>query len=160
MKNNILNASIAVAFALSLTACGGGSDSSTTTTPAPPVVVDPPTSEPTEVATSELEVSQDFDFRTDMDLTLAITQQPSSAGVVNVYHSYEHHDEVNGIYYPDYQSRVLSFYPSATQSVEIQVSKNWEHLVVEFVPTTAEGSEMYKKLNLSTDNYLSFQFDE
>lgn len=161
MKNNILTSSIAVAFALSLTACGGGGSTSTTptTTTPPPVVTDPP-AEPSEVATVDIEVSQDFDFRTDMDLTLTIAQVPSHAGVVNVYHGYEHHDQVNNIYYPDYQTRVLSFYPSATDSVEIQVNKNWQHLVVEFIPTTADGTEMYKKLELTSSNYLSFQFDE
>lgn len=161
MKNNILTTSIAVAFALSLTACGGGggSESSAPTTTTPPVVTDPP-AEPTVVNTVDIEVSQDFDFRTDMDLTLTITQQPSHQGVVNVYHGYEHHDTTNDVYYPDYETRVLSFYPSATDSVVIQVNKNWEHLVVEFIPTTADGVEMYKKLDLSTDDYLSFQFDE
>lgn len=163
MKNNILSTSIAVALALSLTACGGGGGSETTsppTTTTPPVVTDPPTDDTTEVATADLEVSQDFDFRTDMDVTLVITSQPSHQGVVNVYHAYEHHDEANNIYYPDYQTRVLSFYPSATDSVEIQVSKNWEHLVVEFVPTTAEGTEMYKKLELTNSDYLSFSFND
>ena len=161
MKNNILTTSIAVAFALSLTACGGGGDSASTTptTTTPPPVVTTPPAEPTEVNTVDIEVAQDFNFRTDMDLTLTIAQQPAHAGVVNVYHAYEFHDETNDIYYPDYQTRVLSFYPSATDSVEIQVNKNWEHLIVEFIPTTAEGVEKYKKLTLSTDDYLSFQFD-
>jgi len=161
---NISKLSLTLAGLLSLTlvGCGGGGGESTSNPTTPPVVTEPtPTPTPTEpevVDTVDLEVSQDFDFRTDMDLTLTITEQPEYAGIVNVYHEVEYEDEANGILIPKYETRVLSFYPAATDNVEIQVSKNWTHLIVEFIPTEAQGTEMYKKLELSTDDYLSFSF--
>lgn len=149
------------ALASILTGCGGGGGESSggqtaaTIAPAPP----PAPTETTLVETAELVVDEEFSFRTDMDLTLILSEVPQGSGVVNVYYDYEFHDVVNDIYYPDYQTRILSFYPQTSTSVEIQVSRNWQHLVVEFAPTTADGLEMYKKLDLSMDPELAFRFD-
>jgi hypothetical protein len=155
---------LACTFALILGGCGGGSDSGgDTTAPAPeptPAPTPAPTPEPVPVDTVDLEVDPDFTFRTDMDLTLELTEVPTGTGVINVYHDYDFHDVENEIYYPNYQTRVLTFHPSATTSVVFQVSKNWEHLVVEYVPTDAQGIEMYKKLDLTTDTTLSFKFGD
>ena len=160
MNNSKLSLTLAGLLSLALVGCGGGGGGETTTTPTPPVVTEPtPTpTEPEVVKTADLEVSQDFDFRTDMDVTLTITELPEYAGIVNVYHDVEYEDEATGVLIPKYETRVISFYPAATDNVEVQVSKNWTHLVVEFIPTEAQGTEMYKKLELTTNNYLSFSF--
>lgn len=162
MNKSKLSLALVSTLALVLTGCGGGGgDSSSGGTTTPPVVVDPtPTpTEPVVTNTVDLVVQQDFDFRTDMDLTLTITDVPEYSGVVNVYHDVDFEDAANNILIPKYDTRVLSFYPSATNSVEIQVSKNWSHLVVEFIPTEAAGTEMYKKLELTTAESLSFSFN-
>ncbi len=148
---------IACSLALILTGCGGGGgDTSTGQTPAPTPTPTP--TEPVVVNTGDLVAEDNFTFRTDIDLTLSLATIPPGSGVVNVYHDYDFHDVVNDIYYPNYLTRVISFHPETTTSVEFQVSKNWEHLVVEFVPTNASGVEMYKKLDLSNETTLEFEF--
>lgn len=163
MNKSTLSLTLVGTLALVLAGCGGGGDSATGETTNPPVVVDPtpdPTpTEPVVTNTVDLVVQQDFDFRTDMDLTLTITEAPDVKGVVNVYHEAEFEDAANNVIVPKYDTRVLSFHPSATGSVEIQVSKNWSHLIVEFIPTEAHGIEMYKKLELTTADTLSFSFN-
>jgi hypothetical protein len=161
MNKSILSLTVAGVLTLGLVGCGGGGDSSTGTTPPPVSTPDPvPTPDPVVVTTAEIEVAADFDFRIDSDMTLSITEVPQSAGIVNVYHAYEHHDETNDIYYPDINSRVLSFYPASTSSVDIQINDNWEYLVVEFVPTEAQGVQMFKKLDLTDDSTISFSFSD
>ncbi len=150
MNKPILSLIIVGILTLTLVGCGGG-DSDTNTKVITPV----PAS-----TTADLEVAPDFNFRIDMDMVLSITEVPQYAGVVNVYYDYEFHDEVNNIYYPDYATKLLSFSPSASTSVDIQVNKNWVNLIVEFVPIEAEGIQMFKKLTLSNDTTISFKFSE
>lgn len=147
---------IACSLALILTGCGGGGGDTGGQTPTPTPTPTP--TEPVVVNTIDVVAEDDFAFRTDMDLTLSLTAIPPGSGVVNVYYDYDFHDVVNDIHYPNYMTRVVSFYPETTTSVLFQVSKNWEHLVVEFVPTNATGTEMYKKLDLSNDTTLEFAF--
>lgn len=150
------------ALALTLMGCGGGGGGSTSTptTTTPPVTETPTTpTTPVVLKTEDLVADSNFDFRIDMDLTLILEQLPQYQGMVNVYYDYEHHDVVNDIYYPNYETRVLSFSPQVTTNIEFQVSKNWQQLVVEFVPTQAEGVEMYKKLDLSNNTTLGFSFN-
>lgn len=100
-----------------------------------------------------------FDFRIDRDVTLLLESQPAGKGVVNVYFDYEHYDQNTGTYYPKYDTRVLSFHPSATNKVDIQINKNWQHLIVEFVPTEANGTELYQRVDLSyAGNQVAFSF--
>lgn len=154
------------AFLLLLGGCGGGdstgeqSSGTVEPTPTTPPPTTPPTTTtpPAPLGTIDLVADDNFDFRTDRDLTLVLSENPSARGVVNVYHDYDFYDGVNDIYYPNYQTRILSFYPATTTRVEIQVSKNWQHLIVEFVPTEAQALEMYEKLDLTADNNLAFKF--
>jgi hypothetical protein len=146
---------VACSLALILSGCGGGSDSQGGTTPAPTPT---PTPVPTVVNTADIVASPDFSFRIDMDLTLEITEVPAGKGVVNVYYDFDFHDVATDTYYPKPDTRVLTFHPQATNSVVFQVNKNWDHLVFEYIPTDGTGLEMYKKVDLSTDDMLSFKF--
>jgi hypothetical protein len=152
---------IACALSLIMTGCGGGgSDGAGGQSPAivnPTPAPAPTTPEPV-YGTIDLVADNDFNFRTDSDLRLILNEKPQGNGVVNVYYDYDYHDVVDDIYYPNYRSRVLTFYPNVTTSVDIQVNKNWQHLIVEFVPTDAYGVEQYRKLDLTIDATLAFQF--
>jgi hypothetical protein len=108
--------------------------------------------------TESLVVESGFDFRTDRNLSLTLTQKPAGKGVVNVYYGYEHHDSITGIYYPDHTTRVLNFNTSSTDNVEFQINKNWQYLIVEYVPIDAQGVEQYKKIDLTSAGSLNFSF--
>ena len=110
------------------------------------------------VETEELFVDSTFDFRTDRNLSLTLTQKPAGKGVVNVYYGYDYHDTAKNVYYPDHKTRVLHFNTKATDNVQIQVNKNWQYLIVEYVPTDGQSREQYKKIDLTTADSLYFNF--
>jgi hypothetical protein len=91
--------------------------------------------------TENLQIESGFYFRTDRNLSLTLTQKPAGKGVVNVYY-----DPINGIYYPDHTTRLLNFNTSATDNVAFQINKNWQYLIVEYVPTDGQGVESIKEL--------------
>lgn len=159
MKKSLL----ALGLLLALQGCGGGGESGGVTTD--PVTTETPTGNDntdttdTAVNTDELEVSENFDFRTDRDVEVRVGNQAPGTGIVNLYFDSSYHDQQNNIHYPDYATRVLSFDPSATESVVIQVSKNWDALYVEFVPTYPNGQEQYHKLELNAETSVDILFD-
>ncbi len=138
---------LACTLAFIVGGCGGSDSGGETPTPTPAAI-----------ATIDLVVDTNFVFRTDMDLTLELTEVPTGGGVINIYYDYDFHDLESDLYYPNPRTRVLTFHTEATTSVIFQVSKNWGHLVAEFLPTDPQGTEMYKKLDLSTNDQLSFHF--
>ena len=147
-------ASIFVAVGL-LAGCGGGGDAGEAPVvvappPEPPQEETPPAEEP--VNTADVEASDDFDFRTDRDAELSVSGQVPGEGIINVYYGYEFHDTTDNVYYPDYNTRILSFNPQVTTSITIQISRNWDALYVEFVPTEAGLTEQYHKIELDADN--------
>lgn len=154
MKKQVL----IICSALLLHGCGGGgSDESTsapTTQPSEPTT---PTVE--ETSTAELEVSANFDFRTDMDMQVSIANQVPGQGMLNIYYESSYHDTLNDIHYPDYSTRVVSFDPTAIDSVTVQVNKNWTALYAEFVPTYSGGQEQYYKIALNGQNDAAIVFN-
>ncbi len=112
----------------------------------------------TAVETEDLFVDSTFNFRTDRDMSLTLTQKPAGKGVVNVYYGFEYHDTETNAYYPDHKTRVLHFNTAATDNVQFQVNKNWQYLIVEYVPTDGQGREHYKKIDLTTADSLYFNF--
>jgi len=158
MNKFILSLTAVGTLTFTLLGCGGGGDNTTAPETIAPETTKP---DPTEVTTSaDIKVDPGFDFRIDTDMILNITELPQSTGVINVYYDYEFYDEGINVYYPDYTTRILSFYPSATSIVDIQVNKNWKFLIVEFVPTEARGIQMFKKLTLPDDSTIYFKFSE
>ena len=146
------NKLILLGLALALHGCGGGGDDSGGNTTAP--VVDPVVTQPQEPApenTAELAVPADFDFRTDSDVEISVGSVIPGEGIINIYHDFDYHDQVNDIYYPNYTTRVLSFDPNVTNGLTIQVNRNWSALYVEFVPMSAGIREQYHRIALQSD---------
>lgn len=109
--------------------------------------------------TENLVVDTDFDFRTDRNLTLRLDNTPAGKGVVNVYYGYDYHDAATGTYYPDPMTRVLNFNTASTDNVEFQANKNWQYLIVEYVPMDTVGTEQYKKIDLTPGDTVNFNFN-
>ncbi len=99
--------------------------------------------EKTLAPSASLEVDPAFDFRVDSDVRILVTSMASTLGALNVYHSTAFFDEPSQTYYPDYASRVATWRPSEGQAFVVRVNDNWEGLLLEFVPDTADGEEQY-----------------
>lgn len=159
MKNSIVKLSISAAMTLLLTACGGGSDTPTAgnNTPEEPVVTPP--AEEVLVNTIDLQPSADFDFRTDMDVTLMVSGMSEAQGKINVYHEFEMENDEYQLYIPSMDSLITSFSPKAVDTTVIQVHKSWEKLLVEFIPTSAEGVRDIVKYELTGEDTIQVSFD-
>ncbi len=148
MKKLLKNTLIASSCAIVLSACGGGTPSKVIDD----VVVEKPD---VNVGTAALVVAQDFNFRVDSDATINVSNAPTMKGIVNVYTSYLHHDETLGKYYPNKSTLLTSFYPESASGATIQLAKDQEYLIVEFVPMTSEGTEIYKKVDLTGESEIN-----
>lgn len=108
--------------------------------------------------TSQLVADEDFDFRSDRDLTVSFPFFPSEVGKIVIYHAYEHHDTDTDTYYPDYSARVASYSAVPDYRYQIVSLRDWQHLVFEWLPMDGKSNEQYLLVTLSEDNEYILSF--
>ncbi len=144
MKNVTLQFAGLLWLLLAMGCGGGGDEGGGTTVPLDTSV--PADTAPTETDTdlsANLVVSETFDFRIDRSLQVYLSDTPPGPGVVNIYYATGYYDEVTKTHYPDHTALVASWRPSVEQGVNVNVNRNWQGLLFEWVPETAEGREQY-----------------
>ena len=117
-----------------LSACGGGGSSSEPVSTVPPVVAPPVVVTPVPQATSELQASASFDFRSNYNLVLQINNLPDSSTrfYINVCSDYK---ETQGSYQINYDSCVLrTSLNNSYREFELILSDNEQSLIAQIWP--------------------------
>lgn len=134
-----------------LVGCGGGSESSSqvpenneSNTQTAATTESSGNTETNETPdTTQLVAPQSFDFRVDKDVRILLTDLPQTNGVINIYHGTDFYDEQNDVYYPDGKTLLTSWRPKQTQQIKVNFNKNWQGLLIEWLPQTGFQKEQY-----------------
>ena len=137
-----------IIFITLLVGCGGGSESSSqapenneSNTQTTDSIGNTETNET--LVTTQLVAPQSFDFRVDKDVRIFFTDLPQTNGVINIYHGTDFYDEQNDIYYPDGKTLITSWRPKQTKQINVSFNRNWQGLLIEWLPQTGFEKEQY-----------------
>ncbi len=137
-----------IIFLTLLVGCGGGSESSSqapenneSNTQTTDSSGNTETNETLD--TTQLVAPQSFDFRVDKDVRISFTDLPQTNGVINIYHGTDFYDEQNDIYYPDGKTLLTSWRPKQTKQINVSFNRNWQGLLIEWLPQTGFEKEQY-----------------
>ena len=137
-----------IIFLTLLVGCGGGSESSSqapenneSNTQTTDSSGNTETNETLD--TTQLVAPQSFDFRVDKDVRIFFTDLPQANGVINIYHGTDFYDEQNDIYYPDGKTLLTSWRPKQTKQINVSFNRNWQWLLIEWLPQTGFEKEQY-----------------
>lgn len=131
---------------LFLTSCSGGTDSG--------VNID---TQPT-LATADLVADKNFDFKTNRNITLTITNSDNSKGAYSIYKESVDTGSTEMVI-ADPLSRITSVRSTLQTTVDLMVNDNWNEIVVLWVPEIANGKELSMRINLNRDvTYYTIDF--
>ena len=108
--------------------------------------------------TSNIIADPDFNFRVDKSIEISFLDFPSHIGKVNIYSHFEYYDETLNRYYPDNSTLIASYIASTEFIFPIQVNRNLQHLIIEWLPMDGKSDEAYLFLPLTESKRYFINF--